>query len=93
MSRPKKPMREDNLFRIASMTKMFAGASIMMLIDESKVSLDDPVTNTMNSQIFQESAPHQLELISRRRLLRRAIVSAACLPLLGDVPVLAGANQ
>jgi CubicO group peptidase (beta-lactamase class C family) len=40
----KKPMREDNVFWIASMTKMFAGASIMMLVDEGKVSLDDPVT-------------------------------------------------
>src|SRR5205085_1538597 len=35
----KKPMREDNVFWIASMTKMFAGASIMMLADEGKVSL------------------------------------------------------
>ncbi len=40
----KKPMSDDNLFWIASMTKMFAGASIMMLADEGKVSLDDPVT-------------------------------------------------
>src|SRR5262249_8324634 len=40
----KKPMREDNVFWIASMSKMFAGASIMMLVDEGKVSLDDPVT-------------------------------------------------
>jgi CubicO group peptidase (beta-lactamase class C family) len=40
----KKPIREDNVFWIASMTKMFAGASIMMLVDEGKVSLDDPVT-------------------------------------------------
>jgi len=40
----KKPIREDNVFWIASMTKMFAGASIMMLADEGKVSLDDPVT-------------------------------------------------
>src|SRR6185436_8120660 len=36
----KKPMREDQVFWIASMTKMFAGASIMMLVDEGKVSLD-----------------------------------------------------
>jgi len=41
----KKPIREDNVFWIASMTKMFAGASIMMLVDEGKVSLDDSVTN------------------------------------------------
>ena len=40
----RKPIREDNVFWIASMTKMFAGASIMMLVDEGKVSLDDPVT-------------------------------------------------
>jgi CubicO group peptidase (beta-lactamase class C family) len=26
------------------MTKMFAGASVMMLVDEGKLSLDDPVT-------------------------------------------------
>ncbi|MCW5556656.1 MAG: beta-lactamase family protein [Verrucomicrobiae bacterium] len=39
----RKLMSEDNVFWIASMTKMFAGASIMMLADEGKVSLDDPV--------------------------------------------------
>jgi CubicO group peptidase (beta-lactamase class C family) len=39
----KKPIREDNVFWIASMTKMFAGASVMMLVDEGKVRLDDPV--------------------------------------------------
>src|ERR1700728_53522 len=41
----KKPISEDNVFWIASMSKMFAGASIMMLVDEGKASLDDPVTN------------------------------------------------
>ena len=40
----KKPVSEDNVFWIASMTKMFAGASIMMLADEGKATLDDPVT-------------------------------------------------
>lgn len=40
----KKPISEENVFWIASMTKMFTGASIMMLVDEAKVSLDDPVT-------------------------------------------------
>jgi len=41
----KKPITEDNVFWVASMSKMFVGASIMMLVDERKVSLDDPVTN------------------------------------------------
>jgi CubicO group peptidase (beta-lactamase class C family) len=40
----KKPISEDNVFWVASMSKMFVGASIMMLSDEGKVSLDDPVT-------------------------------------------------
>src|SRR5580693_2518002 len=41
----KKPMSDDSVFWVASMSKMFVGASIMMLVDEGKVSLDDPVTN------------------------------------------------
>lgn len=40
----KKPVSDENVFWVASMTKMFAGASIMMLVDEGKLSLDDPVT-------------------------------------------------
>jgi CubicO group peptidase (beta-lactamase class C family) len=40
----KRPISEDNTFWIASMSKMFVGASVMMLVDEGKVSLDDPVT-------------------------------------------------
>src|SRR5258706_616547 len=40
----KKPISQENVFWIASMSKMFVGASIMMLVDEGKVSLDDPVT-------------------------------------------------
>jgi len=39
-----KTISENNTFWIASMSKMFAGASIMMLVDEGKVSLGDPVT-------------------------------------------------
>ncbi|MDR3108358.1 MAG: beta-lactamase family protein [Planctomycetaceae bacterium] len=40
----KKPINEDNVFWIASMTKMFTGASVMMLVDEGKLSLDDPAS-------------------------------------------------
>lgn len=40
----KTPIGEGHVFWIASMTKMFAGASILMLVDEGKVRLDDPVT-------------------------------------------------
>jgi CubicO group peptidase (beta-lactamase class C family) len=39
----KTPMREDAVFWIASMSKSLTGAALMILVDEGKVSLDDPV--------------------------------------------------
>ncbi len=40
----KKPMTKDSLFRIASMTKPITGVAIMMLVEEGKVRLTDPVS-------------------------------------------------
>ena len=37
------PMRSDTLFRIASMTKPITAIGIMILVDEGKLSVDDPV--------------------------------------------------
>lgn len=37
------PMTKNTLFRIASLTKPFASASIMMLAEEGKLSISDPV--------------------------------------------------
>jgi CubicO group peptidase (beta-lactamase class C family) len=39
----KTPMRADNVFAIASMTKPITTAAILMLKDEGKLSVDDPV--------------------------------------------------
>src|SRR5678815_4665965 len=39
-----KPMQKDAIFRIMSMTKPIVGASIMMMIEEGKVRLTDPVS-------------------------------------------------
>lgn len=36
-------MQTDALFRIASMTKTVTAAALMMLVDEGKLSLDDPI--------------------------------------------------
>ncbi len=38
-----KPMRNDSMFWIASQSKPIAAAALMMLVDEGKVSVDDPV--------------------------------------------------
>jgi CubicO group peptidase (beta-lactamase class C family) len=39
----KRAMRADNLFWIASMSKPITAAALMMLVDEGKVHVDDPV--------------------------------------------------
>ncbi|HET9268699.1 MAG TPA: serine hydrolase domain-containing protein [Vicinamibacterales bacterium] len=40
----KKPMQTDAMFRIMSMTKPVVGAAIMMMMEEGKVRLTDPVS-------------------------------------------------
>ncbi len=39
-----KPMTSDAIFRIASMTKPVTSVAIMMLVEQGKLSLDDPVS-------------------------------------------------
>ncbi len=40
----KKPMTKDAIFRIASMTKPVTGAAVMMMVEEGKIRLTDPVS-------------------------------------------------
>ena len=40
----KKPMAKDALFRIASMSKPVTGVAILMLVEEGKIRLTDPVS-------------------------------------------------
>jgi CubicO group peptidase (beta-lactamase class C family) len=40
----KRPMQTDSMFRIMSMTKPIVGTAIMMMIEEGKVRLTDPVS-------------------------------------------------
>src|SRR5580692_4201576 len=39
-----KPMTRDTLFRIASMTKPITSVAAMMLVEEGKIALSDPIT-------------------------------------------------
>ncbi len=38
------PMREDAIFRIYSMTKPITAVALLMLMEEGKIALDDPVS-------------------------------------------------
>ena len=40
----KKPMPKDGIFRLASMSKPITGAAVMMLVEEGKIRLSDPVS-------------------------------------------------
>src|SRR5437667_6617015 len=40
----KKPMAMDALFRIMSMTKPIVGVAVLMMVEEGKVRLNDPVS-------------------------------------------------
>jgi CubicO group peptidase (beta-lactamase class C family) len=40
----KRPMREDALFRLASMTKTVVSATALALVDQGKLTLDEPIT-------------------------------------------------
>jgi CubicO group peptidase (beta-lactamase class C family) len=40
----KKAMSKDGIFRIMSMTKTVVGASVLILIEEGKIRLDDPIS-------------------------------------------------
>jgi CubicO group peptidase (beta-lactamase class C family) len=40
----KKPMAKDNIFRLASMSKPITGVAVMMLVEEGKIRLTDPVS-------------------------------------------------
>ncbi len=41
------PMSEDTIFRIASMSKPVTSAAVLMLMEEGKLKLDDPITKWM----------------------------------------------
>jgi CubicO group peptidase (beta-lactamase class C family) len=48
------PMAVDSIFRIASMTKPVTSVAVMMLVDEGKVALDDPVASYLPAFEEQE---------------------------------------
>ncbi|HEV7632140.1 MAG TPA: serine hydrolase domain-containing protein [Steroidobacteraceae bacterium] len=45
----KKPMQKDSIFRLASMTKPVAATALMMMVEEGKVRLTDPVSRFLPS--------------------------------------------
>jgi CubicO group peptidase (beta-lactamase class C family) len=52
----RRPMAPDTLFWVASMSKAVTGTAVMMLVDEGKVGLDDPVSRYLPAFASQKLA-------------------------------------
>lgn len=63
-----RPMREDAIFRFASVTKPIVSAAAMKLVEEGKLRLDDPVTRFLPD--FRPALPDRTQpTITVRQLL------------------------
>lgn len=62
-------MGVDSIFWIASMTKPITGASVMMLVDEGKLSLDDPITKFLPGMKDLKDASGKPAVITIKHLL------------------------
>ena len=76
----KKPMKADTLFWIASQSKPITAAALMMLVDEGKVKLDDPVAKHLpefNDQwlVVKQDEAHLLLEKPKRAITIRDILS------------------
>jgi CubicO group peptidase (beta-lactamase class C family)/acetyl esterase/lipase len=92
---PTEPMPKDALFRIASMTKPITAAGVLILADEGKLAVDDPVEKHLpefrGQMLVAERGPGRLVLkkparpITLRDLLTHTSGLPAYPPGLGDL--------
>ncbi len=61
--RLKSPMTTDTVFRIGSLSKQFVATAIMMLVEEKRLSLDDPVSK------YVDWTPKEWKEVTIRHLL------------------------
>jgi len=88
------PIQRNTLFRIASMTKPFVAAAIMMLSEEGKLHLDDPVDKHLpefsNMWLFSEITKDKSVLVrpARKVSIRDLLTHTSGLSgLPGNIPV------
>jgi CubicO group peptidase (beta-lactamase class C family) len=76
----KKPMQTDSVFWIASQSKPITAAALMILVDEGKVNVDDPVEKYLpefkGQQVNVSTDPAKPELVAARHpILVREVLS------------------
>ncbi|MGA0132945.1 MAG: serine hydrolase domain-containing protein [Opitutales bacterium] len=70
-----KTMRDDTLFWVASQTKAMTAAAVMMLVDEGRLSLDDPVEKHLPEFKDQKVAGKDGPVARRRSITVRDLLS------------------
>lgn len=85
------PLRPDAIFRIASMTKPVTGVAMMILFEEGKFQLDDPVSKFIpqfaNLMVSTAHGPEPLDhAITIRELLTSVAGFAGGYPINSSVP-------
>lgn len=67
----RRPLQADGIFRIFSMTKPITVTAILMLMEEGRLLLDDPITDWMpkfaEMRVFVGTDGHSLETTARQR--------------------------
>lgn len=91
----RKPMEKDSILRIYSMTKGITSVAVMMLVEEQKIGLDDPVSKHVREltelKVFSEKIAGELKTTDAHRemtirdLLRHT--SGLTYGFLGSTPV------
>ena len=75
-----RPMRPDNLFWIASMTKPVTAVAVLMLQDEGKLSVDDPVAKYLPELGHLKTADGKPAKLTLRHLLTHTSGMAEATP-------------
>ncbi len=68
-----KPMETNTVFRIYSMTKPITSTAVMMLVDEGRIGLDDPVSKYLpefdNPQVYVSHKGQTIESVPAKRAI------------------------
>lgn len=77
------PMQRDTIFRIASTTKPITAAAVLMLVEECRLRLDDPLTEwlpelTRASVIRDPAGPIDDVVPARRPITTRDLLNFGC---------------
>ncbi|HSI62932.1 MAG TPA: serine hydrolase domain-containing protein [Candidatus Saccharimonadia bacterium] len=86
----KEPMKEDAMFWIASMTKPMTAMGLMMLVEEGKLSIDDPVEKHLpefkGQMLVEEKSPERVVLKKPQRPVTVKDLLTHTSGLIGDLP-------